>query len=83
VTALTEHLLNSVGWRELDAVRLDRLPAQLACRWCDVENPHGAWDVEICVNCGSQVSKHCAHEINTWNEEGTVLTCDNCGIDGT
>lgn len=48
-----------------------------------VENAHGAWEVEVCVNCGEQVSKHCAHVHSTWNDEGTVLTCDNCGIDGT
>jgi DNA-directed RNA polymerase subunit RPC12/RpoP len=49
----------------------------------EVENDYGAWEVEVCVNCGEQVHKHCPHHHNSWNEDETVLTCDNCGADGT
>lgn len=49
----------------------------------EVENEHGVWGVLICNNCGTLVQRECPHVSNSWNEEGTVLTCDNCGIDGT
>lgn len=53
------------------------------CSIFEVENEHGVWGVEICNNCGTLVQRACPHVSNSWNEEGTVLTCDNCGMDGT
>lgn len=50
----------------------------------EVENDHGVWGVIVCVNCGQlQGGPECPHESSTWNEDGSLLTCDNCGIDGT
>lgn len=49
----------------------------------EVENDHGIWGVEICVECGTQVAKECPHVQSEWNEAGTALICTNCGIDGT
>lgn len=43
----------------------------------------GAWGVALCARCGTQTAKECAHTICVWNEDGTLLTCRNCGIDGT
>lgn len=36
----------------------------------------------ICPVC-HHITTHCLHVNNTWNEEGSQLTCDLCGIDGT
>jgi len=53
-------------------------------RMFEVENEHGIWGVEICVNCGLLVAgPECPHVSCHWNEAGTMLQCDNCGIDGT
>lgn len=50
----------------------------------EVENDHGAWEVAICVNCGVQQGPpRCAHVSCSWDADRTLLTCDNCGIDGT
>lgn len=46
-------------------------------------SPLGSVMIEECdAGCG-QVAVHCEHQRNTWNADGTVLTCDLCGTDGT
>lgn len=69
-------------WRMWTLIDLSKCP-HTVCSFFEVENDHGIWGMEICNNCGTQVRKECPHVSNTWNPEGTVLTCDNCGIDGT
>lgn len=49
----------------------------------EVPTKHGVWGMEICTECGKQVARQCPHVRLTWHEDGTVLLCDNCGIDGT
>lgn len=49
----------------------------------EVENEHGVWGVEICNDCGIQVTRECPHISNTWHADGALLICDNCGVDGT
>lgn len=52
----------------------------------EVHNAHGTWGIIICAedDCGGiQSGPQCPHVSNTWNADGTALTCDNCGIDGT
>lgn len=50
----------------------------------EVENEHGVWGVIICNDCGRlQSGPECPHVLCTWHEEGKVLICDNCGVDGT
>lgn len=48
-----------------------------------LDNDKGSVQVEFCSECGYVVSCICEHEMNTWNEEGTKLTCNLCGADGT
>lgn len=36
----------------------------------------------ICPDC-HMIETHCLHVSNSWNEDGTQLTCNLCGIDGT
>lgn len=43
----------------------------------------GMWLVEVCNQCDNITHITCQHTINKWNEEGTVLTCQSCGADGT
>lgn len=47
-----------------------------------VESTLGVIQVEQCSECPLMFVR-CDHKHNTWNEEGTVLTCDLCGVDGT
>lgn len=42
----------------------------------------GKWEVALCSDCGSFIHKVCTHEM-IWNEDGTLLRCNICGIDGT
>lgn len=37
----------------------------------------------VCEKCPYIATTYCMHKKNSWNEEGTQLTCDLCGIDGT
>lgn len=47
-----------------------------------MENAQGRVMVEACVKCDhARVS--CLHQNMNWDPEGTVLTCDLCGVDGT
>ncbi len=50
----------------------------------EVENDHGVWGIIICIDCGGiQMGPECPHVHCTWHEDGQVLICDNCGVDGT
>lgn len=69
-------------WRDRTKYELSSC-VHTVCTIIEVENAHGVWGVEICNNCGAQTTRECAHVSNTWDEHGIVLTCDNCGIDGT
>jgi hypothetical protein len=40
------------------------------------------WNVEICPQCG-YVESCCNHNDFQWNDEGTLLRCVVCGLDGT
>lgn len=70
------------GWRKWTLIDLSNCQ-HTASSFFEVENEHGVWGVLVCNNCGTQVHRECPHVSNSWNEEGSVLTCDNCGIDGT
>lgn len=47
-----------------------------------VESTLGALQVEQCDSCPLLMVR-CEHRFNTWNEAGTVLSCNLCGADGT
>lgn len=47
-----------------------------------VEHRDGFVMLEICDEC-SCVMAFCEHEQNKWNDDGIVLTCMLCGLDGT
>jgi hypothetical protein len=49
----------------------------------EVPTKHGVWGMEICASCGEQVGKECPHVHLTWHNDGQLLICDNCGVDGT
>ena len=53
------------------------------CSVVRVESEYGAWDLEVCVRCGQQVTRQCPHLKNEWRLDGKVLVCLNCGVDGT
>ena len=38
--------------------------------------------LEICDQC-KYIRASCMHLSNSWNEDGSILTCNFCGIDGT
>lgn len=83
VKALEEaHVLHRYPWRDWTKYDLSACP-HTEMQMVRVENVYGAWLVEVCVNCGSFVSRHCECTRSSWNPEGSVLTCDNCGKDGT
>lgn len=42
----------------------------------------GDYQVWCCDVCHLLVAE-CMHPSATWGEEGTTLTCDFCGLDGT
>lgn len=42
----------------------------------------GKWEIALCNDCGSFIYKVCTHEM-IWNDAGTLLRCNICGIDGT
>ena len=39
--------------------------------------------VRVCEQCRFILGAVCEHTKNTWNEDGTKLTCNFCGQDGT
>lgn len=49
----------------------------------EVSNQYGVWGVLICDECGRQSGRECPHVRSTWHLDGTILICDNCGVDGT
>lgn len=49
----------------------------------EVSNKHGVWGVLVCDDCGRQNGRECPHVRCSWHLDGTILVCDNCGIDGT
>jgi hypothetical protein len=42
----------------------------------------GTIEIESCDSC-PLLWVRCIHEHNTWNTDGSQLTCDLCGVDGT
>lgn len=46
------------------------------------ENRYGSVMLEICEEC-HYMTAACEHEENSWNGDGTILTCDLCGVNGT
>ena len=44
----------------------------------------GSIEIEVCANpeCAHIVAM-CEHIKCTWNDNGSVLTCDLCGVDAT
>jgi hypothetical protein len=80
--ALTSARILPPNWRLDTLYDLSRCPHTTQAI-VNIKNDHGSWDVVICVDCGVSTERHCPHELNSWNEDGTILTCDNCGIDGT
>ena len=42
----------------------------------------GTLEIESCEKCG-YLKVYCAHEFNTWTEDGKTLLCNLCGVDGT
>lgn len=42
-------------------------------------------EIYICADpcCAKLIKAICTHVQNSWNPEGTVLSCDFCGADGT
>jgi hypothetical protein len=47
-----------------------------------LESYLGGIQIEQCSIC-PYMFVMCEHKYNNWNEEGTQLTCDLCGEDGT
>lgn len=47
-----------------------------------IKGPLGEVFVQYCVDC-PEVKMECFHAYNSWNDEGTVLSCLQCGTDGT
>lgn len=37
------------------------------------------WRCDVC----SRLEAYCMHTRNSWDDGGTELTCDFCGVDGT
>lgn len=48
-----------------------------------LSNEKGTIEILFCKVCGYSPTAMCEHTKNSWNEEGTKLTCDLCGADGT
>lgn len=59
----------------------------------EVHNAHGSHgldlvffsdDIEVwkCDTC-FHLEAYCTHRKNSWDDDGTTLTCDFCGVDGT
>jgi len=44
--------------------------------------PEGVVVLLVCNTCHF-IEAYCNHSKCTWNTDGTILTCDFCGIDGT
>lgn len=42
----------------------------------------GSMTLLVCGEC-RLIEAYCNHDKNSWNEDGTKLLCDLCGIDGT
>lgn len=43
----------------------------------------GTVQITFCDVCHIHLNTFCDHSNNTWNEEGTVLSCNLCGEDVT
>jgi hypothetical protein len=43
---------------------------------------NGTIEILVCDSCG-YITATCIHERNTWNDEGTILSCNMCGADVT
>jgi DNA-directed RNA polymerase subunit RPC12/RpoP len=75
--------VNLSRWRERTLFSFNDCP-HTVCTFIEVENAHGIWGMSICINCGKQVEgPECPHTSNSWDEAGSLLTCDNCGMDVT
>lgn len=48
-----------------------------------LSNTESTGFVRVCNECKLILGFVCDHNKNTWNEDGTKLTCDLCGQDGT
>lgn len=42
----------------------------------------GEVDIDSCDRC-PYLEARCIHKYNSWNVEGTILTCNLCGKEGT
>lgn len=88
VSLLQERHLLPPNWRQWVT---EGLPSVFSPERCEhvhrtlieVATAHGVWGMEICASCGEQVAKECPHIRLTWHDDGQVLICDNCGVDGT
>lgn len=47
-----------------------------------LESTLGVLCVLACDQC-PYLEAHCEHKENSWNADGTQLTCNLCGADGT
>jgi hypothetical protein len=43
----------------------------------------GRFSIEVCQTCSWIVRARCIHDVNRWDEAGTVLFCRLCGEDVT
>lgn len=76
------HAQTVPGWREQTMFDFSECPHTQE-HLIEVDGPHGVWGMMVCVNCGTQTQKECPHVHCEWYEDGKVLVCSNCGIDGT
>lgn len=82
---LANHLRTRLGafaWRANTVRDFSDCPHTYTA-FVEVMNNHGVWVIGICKNCGVSEPPQCQHVSNSWNADGSLLTCDNCGIDGT
>lgn len=80
-------------WPEVDEGRefksdADRAWSKFDLGDCDHRRSSGVevagWALDVCVRCGAVVGKvECLHPATQWNEDGTMLRCATCGVDGT
>jgi hypothetical protein len=69
-------------WRERTVIDFTDCP-HTSGTMVEVVNEYGIWGVIICNRCGRQSDRECPHTTCEWNDEGTLLRCLNCGVDGT
>lgn len=48
-----------------------------------LSNANGTIDIMVCDDCHHIIAVECIHNRNTWNDEGTILSCNMCGADVT